>query len=198
MKAKFIIFIVAMLLTHVTHAQAYHLALRLGYAQSHMRSSSEVEASLQSRNTFQVALVHTHKPYASKIGFSVETGYLLKGARVDNESLDYHLHFLSIPVLFDMYPTKGLKLGIGPEVNFLLDGRNRANDGSSFTLQNTYTNRWELAGVINASYAINFYADVGIRYGHGLKTLANRDVHLGRNRIRTSSLQFYLYIKVAN
>ncbi len=152
MKLKLLIFCLVLLLGHAVKSQNYHLGLRTGYSNASIESENETSPAVSSRHAFQLGLVHTYRPFDGRIGFSIETGYLLKGARVDNAEVDYRMHFLSMPVLLDMYPTKKLKVSVGPEINFLLDGRNHVNDSTSFTLHNIYTNRWEVSGVVSASY----------------------------------------------
>ena len=198
MKHKLFTLFALLLVSQAANAQNYHLGLRIGYSNSAINSENEAQPSISNRQAFNFGLVHTYKGLDARIGFSVETGYLLKGTRVNSEAIDYRMHFLSMPVLLDLYPTKRLKFSIGPEINYLLDGRNHLTDSTSVTLHNIYTNRWEVAGVVSASYAIDFFMDIGARYSQGLNTLANRDAILGRNRIRTSSFQIFFYFKIAN
>lgn len=198
MKLKLFTFLIFLLFTQVVKSQNYHLGLRAGYSNAVINSENEAFPSISSRHAFHFGLVHSYQPSGGYIGFSVETGYLLKGARVDNEAINYRMHFLSMPVLLDLYPHKRLKMSIGPEFNYLLDGRNHITDSTSVSLHKIYTNRWEVAGVVSASYQVDFFMDIGVRYSQGLNTLANRDAILGRNRIRTSSWQVFFYFKVAN
>ena len=198
MKHKLFTLFILLLLGQAVNAQDYHLGLRMGYSNSAINSENEAQPSISSRQAFNFGLVHTYRALEAPIGFSVETGYLLKGTRVNSGAIDYRMHFLSMPVLLDLYPNKRLRMSIGPEINYLLDGRNHLTDSTSITLHNIYTNRWEVAGVVSASYIIDFFMEVGARYSQGLNTLANRDAILGRNRIRTTSFQIFFYFKVAN
>lgn len=180
------------------NAQSYHLGLRTGYIQSQINSENEANPELSSRHAFHISLVHTYKPQSSKIGFSVETAYMLKGVRIDDPDLDYRLHYASMPVLLDLYPTERLRLSIGPEIGYLLDARNRLTDSTSATLEDVFTNRWELSGTIGATYSLNFFTDVGVRYSLGLTDIADMDAVLDRRKLKTSSLQFFFYFKIAN
>lgn len=196
---KFRLFTLGLFLfcTYSLQSQDYHLGLRLGYSEAALRATDEGGPGISNRQAFQIGFVHAYHKPDKNWGFSVEFGYLLKGARVDNAAIDYRWHFLSMPVLIDIYPTEKLRIGIGPEFNYLHKGRNNVNDTTSFSLHGTY-DRLEIAGVVSASYALDFFVDVGVRYSHGLNTLANSDAILNRTNIRTSSFQVFFYFKIAN
>lgn len=198
MKFKFLIFGVLTFVVQSVYAQNYHFGLRIGFSSASLDTENDGGPDISNRDAFQIGLVHAYVPSQGPIGFSIETGYLLKGARVADTELDYRMQFLSIPVLLDIYPTKKFKISVGPSFNYLLDARNHINDSTSVTLSNIYSSRWEVSGVISASYALDFFADIGIRYTQGFNTLANRDGILGRRRIRTSTFQVFFYLKVAN
>jgi len=198
MKFKFLILGVLTFVVQSVYSQNYHLGLRTGFSTASLDTENDGGPEISNRDAFQIGLVHTYVPRNGPIGFSIETGYLLKGARVADTELDYRMHFLSMPTLLDIYPTKKFKISVGPSFNYLLDARNHINDSTSVTLSNIYSSRWEVSGVISASYALDYFADIGIRYTQGFNTLANRDAVLSRRRIRTSTFQIFLYFKIAN
>lgn len=179
-------------------AQDYHFGLRLGYIQSSIDGETGNTPELNSRHAFQIGLVHTIKARDARLGLSIETGYALKGARINDPTLNYRLHYLSMPVLLDIYPVKGLKLSVGPEFNFLLDARNQVNANTSFTLEEISENRWDIDGTISASYALDFFVDFGVRYTMPFSDIASSDPNINRTDLSISSFQVFFYFKVAN
>lgn len=181
-----------------SNAQNYHLGLRLGYTQSSLNASSPSAISLKDRQSFGIGLVHTIRPYQSKFGVSIETGYVLKGTRIDNESLDYRLHYINAPILLDFYPTEKLKLSIGPELGFLADARNRLTDSTSVTLEDIYEERWDVSGTLSVSYALDFFLDIGARYNRSFSKFGTPDNNLNRIDQHSEYFQIFLAFKIAN
>ena len=199
MKLKILLISLLSFFAYSAQAQSYHLGLRMGYSSSVLNSQNDGGPRIADRGGFLIGLVHTYKSDFSDFGFSIETGYLRKGAQVGEIDLDYRMQFLTMPVLLDFYPTQKIRLSVGPSANFLLDARNHTvTTDSSYTVKDQYTNRWELSGVVSASYSLDYFADIGIRYTRGINTLSNRDAILRRRDISTSTLQFFLYLKIAN
>ena len=181
-----------------TQAQGYHLGLRLGYLNSELLSDDVGTPGLINRQNFSIGLVHTHKPYLGKWGFSVETAYQLKGPRVADEDINYRMHYLSAPVMVDFYPTSKLRLSVGPELNYLLDGRNEINSDSSITLKNVIDSRLLVSGAASVSYALDYYIDIGVRYSRDFTVLSDLDAILNRRKTRHQTFQVFLYFKIAN
>lgn len=181
-----------------SNAQNYHLDLRMGYTQSSLNADEPSAIPIKDRQSFGIGLVHTIRPYQSKFGFSIETGYILKGARIDDEALDYRLHYLNLPVLFDYYPTEKLKLSAGPEIGFLADARNRLTDSTSVGIDAIYDNRWDISGTLSVSYALDFFLDVGVRYNRSFTKFDKIDAVLNRKDQYTEYLQIFLAFKIAN
>ncbi|MCE7990892.1 MAG: PorT family protein [Roseivirga sp.] len=181
-----------------TNAQNYHLDLRMGYSQSTLSSDQSSAIPIKDRQSFGIGLVHTIKPYQSKFGFSIETGYVLKGIRIENESLDYRLHYINAPILFDYYPTEKLKLSIGPELGFLADARNRLTDSTSVGIDDVYDKRWDISGTLSVSYALDFFMDFGVRYNRSFTKFGNLDAVLNRRDQHSEYFQVFLAFKIAN
>lgn len=181
-----------------SNAQNYHLDLRLAYTQASLNGDDPAAISIKNRQSFGIGLVHTIRPYQSKFGFSFETGYILKGARIDDEALDYRLHYINLPVLFDYYPTEKLKLSAGPEIGFLADARNRLTDSTSISIDDVYDNRWDISGTLSVSYALDFFLDIGARYNRSFTKFDKLDAVLNRRDQYTDYFQIFLSFKIAN
>jgi len=181
-----------------SHAQNYSFGLRVGYSQSDLKSDDVSAFDLKDRQAFSIGLVHSFRQYQSNLGFTIETGYLLKGVRIESESLDYRLHYINAPILLDYYPTKKLKLSIGPEIGFLADARNRLTDSTSITIDNVYDQRWDVSGTLGISYALDFFVEVGARYNRSFTKFSNLDAQLNRRDQYAEYFQFFLSFKIAN
>lgn len=179
-------------------AQNYHLGLRTGYSQSTLSSDESSAIPIKDRQSFGIGLVHTFKPHQSKFGFSIETGYVLKGVRIENESLDYRLHYINAPILIDYYPTEKLRLSVGPELGFLADARNRLTDSTSVGIDDVYDERWDVSGTLSVSYALDFFVDFGVRYNRSFTKFGNLDAVLNRRDQHSEYFQVFLSFKIAN
>lgn len=180
------------------NAQNYYLGLRTGYSQSTLSSDESSAIPIKDRQSFSIGLVHTIRPYQSKFGFSIETGYVLKGVRIENETLDYRLHYINAPILFDYYPTEKLRLSVGPELGFLADARNRLTDSTSVGIDDVYDKRWDISGTLSVSYALDFYMDFGVRYNRSFTKFGNLDAVLNRRDQYSEYFQIFLSFKIAN
>lgn len=181
-----------------TMAQSYHLGLRMGYNQSSLKSGDESAISIKDRQSFSIGLVHSIRSYQSEFGISIETGYVLKGIRIEDESLDYRLHYINAPILFDYFPTEKLKLSIGPEIGFLADARNRLTDSTSVGIDDVYDKRWDISGTLSVSYALDFFMDIGARYNRSFTKFGNLDAVLNRRDQYSEYFQIFLAFKIAN
>lgn len=199
MKLRISITALCILLFHFTsNAQNYHLGLRTGYSQSSLQSDDQSAISIKDRQSFSIGLVHSIRPYQSKFGMSIETGYVLKGIRIENESLDYRLHYINMPILFDYFPTEKLKLSIGPEIGFLADARNRLTDSTSVSIDDIYEERWDISGTLSVSYALDFFVEIGARYNRSFTKFGNLDAVLNRRDQYSEYFQVFLAFKIAN
>ncbi len=178
--------------------QEYHLGLRAGYSQANLEADDESAFTLKARQAFTFAFTHNLRFRQSPIGFSIETGYVLKGARISDPGNDYRLQYMNFPVLLDIYPSENLRLSVGPEISFLADARNRTTDSTSVNLNSVFDKRWELSGTIGLSYALDFFVDIGARYTHGFSKYENLDAILNRREQYNSYFQIYFGIKLAN
>ena len=178
--------------------QDYYFGLRAGYSQSQLEGDGAPALALQDRQGFTFAFVHNVRFNRSKFGFTIETGYVLKGARINSATNDYRFHYLNAPVLLDFYPTEKLKLSVGPEVAFLADARNRTSDSTSVGINDVFNERWEVSGTASVSYALDFFADIGVRYSRGFTKTQNLDAILNRRNQYNSYFQVFIMLKLAN
>ncbi|MCK5774537.1 MAG: PorT family protein [Bacteroidales bacterium] len=111
-----------------------------------------------------------------KIGFSVEPGYIRKGAAFrdnaytlymeEDGKTKYRHHYLNMPILFDWYISKKLSLSIGPELGYLLSVTIKENN--KVEKHEPYGERFQLSALIGINYEIMRYLDIGFRYNHEL------------------------------
>lgn len=201
-------------------SQEFYFGLRGGYNKSTLHSSNESSPTLEPRTSFSIGAVYCSEPNTTvgKLGYTIEFGYTQKGAIIDSDSLDYKFHYLSAPLLIDIYPIPRLKLSAGLEFSYLTKARNNnivyvdsvvfenniATDtitskvDRSYSLLNTYDKRFEVAGIVDASYAVSFFMNVGFRYSHSFTNVSKYDGILDRQDLRNSYFQVYLLLKLAN
>ena len=186
------------LFANALFAQEGYLAIRTGYSNTALNSSSTSDISLSRRHTWHASLVYAHIFENEKFGFSIEPGFLIKGTRIDVDTMDYKFNFISTPILFDYYPIKNVKVSIGPEIAFLTSANNTVNDTTKLSLTDTYDNRLEVSGTIGASYSLSFFADLGVRYSRSFTPLATSDPALKREDLFSEYFQVFLVLKIAN
>ena len=179
-------------------AQEYHLGLQFGFVQSSLESGGTSAFELKKRQAFGIALTHNVRFDQSPLGFSIGSGYLLKGTRIEDPGLDYRFHYMNFPVLLDFFAGEKLKLSIGPEFAFLADARNRLTSETSESLNQIYNNRWEISGTVSLSYALDFFADIGAKYNQGFSKVSALDPTLNITEVQNSYLKIFLAFKIAN
>ena len=123
---------------------------------------------------------------------------MIKGSRVGTDTTDYKFNFLSMPILFDFYPVKKLKISAGPEIGYLLNAKNIVNDSTKVKINNVYDNRLEVSGTVSASYSISYFANLGVRYNRAFTPLAGNDEALKREDLFSEYFQVFLTLKIAN
>ena len=120
------------------------------------------------------------------------------GLQVENDTIDYKLHFISLPLMINYYPIEKLKLSVGPEVRFLHKANNIVNDTTTISILSNFDKKWEFSGSVGLSYSISFYADLGLRYNKSFSVLAERDPILDTRNLNTGYLRLFLMLKIAN
>lgn len=193
-----VLLLICFLSSNFLLAQEGYLAIRTGYSNTALTSNSTSDISLSRRHTWHASLVYSQIFANSRFGFSIEPGYMIKGTRIDVDTMDYKFHFISTPILFDFYPIKNLRINIGPEVAFLVDAKNTVNDTTKVSLTDTYDNSLEISGIIGASYSLSFFADLGMRYNRSFMPLASSDPALKREDLSSEYFQVFLLLKIAN
>lgn len=195
---RHLLIVVLLLSGNFLFAQEGYLAIRSGYSRTQLNGDGISDISLKNRDTWHTALVFSHIFESKRFGYSIEPGYTIKGTETNRDTISYKFHYLSTPLLLDIYPIKNLRIGIGPEPSFLLDAKNRVNDTLKVDITNTYENVFELSGTVSLSYSISFFADVGVRYNRSFTKIANSDAILNRRNLYNEYVQVFLLLKIAN
>ena len=108
-------------------------------------------------------------------GFSVEPGFIRKGGKRTDISIDesfftptapYHLDYIQIPLLADFYITEKLYMSVGPEFGYLIDAKAVYSNGDNVSLPGY--KRLELSGLIGLNYRVLEKLDIGVRFSRGL------------------------------
>lgn len=195
---KHCLYLVLFFIVHSFHGftQDGYFGIKGGFNISSLNSSNESAIDISSRNAYNVSMVFSQ--FYNRIGGSLELGYTLKGADIGHDTLDYKLHYFSVPVLLDFYPIKQIKISAGPEISYLVSARNHSNDSTSQNLLNTYDNRFEVAGLVGASISLTYFMDFGVRYSQSFTKVSKYDALLDRKNLYNSYLQFYILLKIAN
>ncbi len=193
-----IVFLFVFSFTSFSDAQEMYLGLRLGYGFSNIQAEGTSSHKLSNRIAPNIALVSNIRFRGSAFGVSFEPGYSLKGVRIENDDLDYRFNYLNLPLLIDYYPSQKIRLSIGPELSYLTGANNKLRDGKKESIGHIYTEKSEIAGVLGASYALDFFAEVGARYNYSFNRVSDLDVVLNQTDISNSYFQFYLLFKIIN
>jgi opacity protein-like surface antigen len=97
-------------------------------------------------------------PVADKLSLQGELLYANKGrGRFDREDLSSNLHYLSLPVLLQYEVLNGLRVGLGPEVSYLIHA-----GGTRFIED------WDIALNVGANYAFTEHWLIDLRYNMGI------------------------------
>jgi hypothetical protein len=140
-------------------------------------------------------------------GFSFEPGLIKKGwvsnKENDNEN-KIGLYYLQLPILADFYLSDKLHFSTGPEINYLLNAKNKSSYG---TEKITGLNRKiELSGLISVAYNILGNLEIGISYGHGLTQISDKiywvadEYNEDTKELKDYNqyLQFFIKVKIKN
>ena len=191
------------LLALILKAQSLELGLKtgVGIANTHITNLPETE---NHSDIFSPILSYSFNgtiSYRSKglLGVTVEPGIIQKGwysfKGNDNEN-KFIIQYFQLPFLSDFYVSDKLFFSIGPELNYLLNAKNKSNYG---TEKITELNRkFELAGLIGCAYKIHNNLDIGLRYSHGLTQTSEKVFwvldEFGENPVKMKNYNRYLQI----
>ena len=190
---------ISIFVLHLTvFCQESYLGIKGGFNVSKLNSENTSSITLNNHNAYNIAIVFASRLENLPIGFSLEPGYTQKGAKTDNDLIDYKFHYLNLPFLIDLYPVNKLKLSLGPEVSYLSKAQNEINDGTKVSILNIYDNRWELSGTIGLSYSLDFFLDLGLRYNRAFTRISDFDATIDRKDLYTEYFQVYLTFKILN
>src|SRR6478609_7043626 len=122
------LFFVALFFTAITQAQ-FNIGLK-GVINA---SSIKIDGT-----SYDARIGFAGGPYAEyyltrELGITAELLYNEKGAKQVSSGADIHtnLNYLSIPILFYFEPFQNLKLGLGPELAFLLSAKAKGDSIST-------------------------------------------------------------------
>ena len=181
-----------------------HLAFKTGFNSSRLNADDDSPVEFSSRPAYNLALAYTFKSRNTPLGFSVEPGYTLKGAKVSIDTVDYKYDYLTLPILIDFYPLKRLRISAGPEISYLAGARNiGAKKQVVDTVQvinvtDNYDNRMEVSATLGVSYPLDFFLDLGFRYNRGLTRITDLDAITNRRKLYNEYLQVFLLFRIAN
>lgn len=199
LRSKLILTSIILFIGSSCWSQEFYLGLRGGYNKSSLNSeplNNPIE--LKDRHGWNIALTYTLESDKLPIGLTIETGYVLKGGRVNVDSMDYKFHYFNLPILLDIYPIEKLKISVGPELSYLAKATNIKNGSTKESILDTYNKRWELSGSASVSYSISFFADLGVKYNRSFTHVSNVDPILDRKNLYNKYLQIFLLLKIAN
>ncbi|UXX79029.1 PorT family protein [Reichenbachiella carrageenanivorans] len=181
-------------------SQDSYFGIKGGYNNSTLHSSNDASLGIQSRSTYGLGVVFCSAPDEGKlgIGYSLELGYMRKGAKIDHDTLDYKFHYINMPLLIDFYPIKQIKLSIGPEFSFLAGANNHSNDSTKTSILNTYNKKMEVSGIASISGSVTFFMDLGMRYSYSFTKISKYDGILDRQDLYNSYVQVFILLKIAN
>lgn len=184
-------------LVQFSYGQETYLGIKIGLNNTTLNTDESSETLLESRMSHNLSFVYSYG-LSQKTSLTFEPGWIKKGARINNDTLDYSFHYLNTPVLFDFYPLPKLKISLGPEVSCLTNATNRVSDTVTFNLLNTYHNRWEFSGLASISYSPFFFLDLGVRYSRSFTKISLYDPILDRRNLYTEYVQAFLVLKILN
>lgn len=121
---------------------------------------------------FQIRFIPRNNRSGAESGWMAvqpEVRFSMQGGKTAQTSLN--LSYLSIPIMLQFYPTKGLYLEAGPVVNI--------NLGHSPNAVELANKQYELNGLqahdvmlgVGLGYSFDFGLGIGVRYNHGLMAL---------------------------
>jgi len=137
-------------------------------------------------------------------GFSFEPGFIKKGWFSNINEYKIGLQYFQLPILSDFYLSDKFYLSIGPEINFLLNAKNKSSYGTQKITD--LNNKFEFSGVVSGAYNISNNLDIGIRYSRGLTQISDKvfwvfdesDDDPAELKDYNQYLQFFIKLKINN
>lgn len=105
-----------------------------------------------------------------KIGFTIEPGFIQKGAKDKDLGINLRFGYLDMPVILYYNPITKFKFEIGPELGYQLYYQHNVNRNK------LPFSKWDFSAIIGLSYDINEKINVGARYSYGLSKMRNNIV----------------------
>lgn len=197
-KSLFLFLIFLLLINTRGISQESFFGVKAGYNISSLISSNNPAIELNNRNAFNASFVISLRSMQSKWGFSLEPGYILKGASSAIDSIEYRFSYISMPILLEYNLLDKLKISAGPEVSYLISSKNKGTGANNKDIGNIYRDGLELSATIGAAYSLDYFIDIGVRYNLGLTSITDFDPQLGANDLRNQYFQLFILLKIAN
>lgn len=200
MKTKIIAIVLLSLIPLISFSQESFLALKAGYNQATLNYSGDPNYKIDPKRSVSFSAVLSNRLVAGNgnLGYSFELGYVQKGAKIDQDTLDYKFQYLNAPILVDYYLHDKIRISIGPEISYLLKAENQSSDSTQSSILDIYSNRLEVSGILSASASVTYFLDIGARYSHSFSKISSYDSYLDLTDLSNSYAQIYLLMKIAN
>ena len=181
--------LIALLMTFfisgITYAQDTRFGIKGGVNFSTLGGDAE-SASL--RTSFHAGVLVAIQS-SDKLTIQPELLYNSQGAKYDNSNTVTTLNYLSLPVMFKLYPIEGFSIEAGPQVSYLLSSD---NDYGLLTVETESSIRnVDFSVGVGMGYQVDNVM-LGVRYNLGLSDIADdtNDNITFPNRVVQVSLGF--------
>jgi hypothetical protein len=209
MNRVLILLTICLLLLSGVHAQGFRFGAVAGldFPNIRIHETGGKDLDLYERTTgFNLNAYLAYKT-KSFLGISIEPGYMLKGANMDNsldtnlveETIRLKLDYMQMPVLVDFYVLKErLIFQIGPEFALKTAAKLEGTDMSEY-----YNKDFEISGSAGANLHLLKFFDIGVRYNFGFTPLTDpipvvdvAGTELGEAKVYNNYLQVLLRFKL--
>lgn len=170
---KTIFFIATLFLMLNTKAQGVHFGIKGGLNASSLNYNDN--SDMQTKIGFNAGLlahIHTSNKFWA---VQPEIYYSQEGAKSKNNSkISTNLGFINIPVLIQYMFDNGLRLEAGPQVNFLVNAKEK-NGGTSTDIKNRL-NSADFSIPLGLGYVTKTGLGFDARYNFGISNIYKSDV----------------------
>ena len=184
----YLLAITAVLMAGTAAAQDVHLGFKAGLNLYNVNPSNHY--NFDSKIGFHTGvLAHIH--VTDRFAIQPEVMYSVQGAKYERSNSRLDMHYVNVPVLFQLMFNNGFRVHAGPQAGFLVKAESR---NSEFKIDHSDNFKTvELSLSIGASY-VHTKTGLGIdaRYNHGLGNISYRN----SDRISNRGVQvglFYLF-----
>ncbi|SHJ06428.1 Outer membrane protein beta-barrel domain-containing protein [Tangfeifania diversioriginum] len=139
-------------------------------------------------------------------GFSVEPGIIKQGwisNKENNNENKINLYYFQLSSFLDFYLSDKLFFSIGPEVDYLVNAKNKTTSNSEEITD--LFRKFGLSGMTGITYNIFDIYDIGFKFSHGLTKIsdellwvADDDINTIKLRGYNQSFQFFIKFRIKN